>query len=57
MPMAGSAIAALIAGRADPGFLHNGPLAGLVAGCAGSDIKHLLGSLLLSHPPPHTSAN
>ncbi|MGK0231802.1 MAG: Amt family ammonium transporter [Gammaproteobacteria bacterium] len=45
MAMAGGAIAALIAGRADPGFLHNGPLAGLVAVCAGSDVMHPLGSL------------
>ncbi len=47
MAMAGGAIAALIAGRADPGFLHNGPLAGLVAVCAGSDIMHPIGSLLV----------
>ncbi len=45
MAMAGGAIAALIAGRADPGFLHNGPLAGLVAVCAGSDVMHPIGSL------------
>lgn len=47
MAMAGGAIAALIAGRADPGFLHNGPLAGLVAVCAGSDIMHPMGSLVV----------
>ncbi len=47
MAMAGGAIAALVAGRADPGFLHNGPLAGLVAVCAGSDIMHPLGSLVV----------
>ncbi|MFK7996705.1 MAG: ammonium transporter [Granulosicoccus sp.] len=47
MAMAGGAIAALIAGRADPGFLHNGPLAGLVAVCAGSDIMHPIGSLIV----------
>jgi len=34
MAMAGGTIAALVAGRNDPGFVHNGPLAGLVAGCA-----------------------
>jgi Amt family ammonium transporter len=45
MAMAGGALAALIAGRADPGFLHNGPLAGLVAVCAGSDVMHPIGSL------------
>ncbi|MFK7854189.1 MAG: ammonium transporter [Granulosicoccus sp.] len=47
MAMAGGAIAALIAGRADPGFLHNGPLAGLVAVCAGSDVMHPMGSLVV----------
>ena len=36
MAMAGGTIGALIAGRNDPGFVHNGPLAGLVAICAGS---------------------
>jgi Amt family ammonium transporter len=38
MAMAGGTVAALIAGRNDPGFVHNGPLAGLVAICAGSDV-------------------
>ena len=38
-------LAALIIGRNDPGFVHNGPLAGLVAVCAGSDIMHPCGSL------------
>jgi len=47
MAMAGGAIAALLAGRADPGFLHNGPLAGLVAVCAGSDVMHPMGSLVV----------
>jgi len=45
MAMAGGTIAALILGRNDPGFVHNGPLAGLVAVCAGSDVMHPLGSL------------
>ncbi len=45
MAMVGGIIAALIAGRNDPGFVHNGALAGLVAVCAGSDIMHPLGSL------------
>jgi ammonium transporter, Amt family len=45
MAMAGGIIAALIAGRNDPGFVHNGPLAGLVAICAGSDIMHPVGAL------------
>ncbi len=45
MAMAGGIIAALIVGKNDPGFIHNGALAGLVAVCAGSDIMHPLGSL------------
>ena len=40
MAMVGGTVAALIVGRNDPGFLHNGPLAGLVAICAGSDLMH-----------------
>jgi Amt family ammonium transporter len=45
MAMAGGTIAGLIAGRNDPGFVHNGPLAGLVAICAGSDVMHPIGAL------------
>lgn len=45
MAMVGGLLAALIVGRNDPGFVHNGPLAGLVAVCAGSDIMHPVGSL------------
>ncbi len=45
MAMAGGTIAGLIFGRNDPGFVHNGPLAGLVAICAGSDIMHPIGAL------------
>lgn len=46
MAMAGGILAALVAGKNDPGFIHNGPLAGLVAVCAGSDIMHPLGALI-----------
>lgn len=46
LAMVGGTIAALIAGRNDPGFVHNGPLAGLVAVCAGSDIMHPFGALV-----------
>src|SRR5450756_79938 len=46
MAMAGGTIAGLIAGRNDPGFAHNGPLAGLVAICAGSDVMHPIGALV-----------
>lgn len=45
MAMVGGILAALAAGRNDPGFVHNGPLAGLVAVCAGSDIMHPIGAL------------
>ena len=45
MAMAGGTIAALIVGKNDPGFAYNGPLAGLVAVCAGSDLMHPLGAL------------
>jgi len=45
MAMGGGILAALWIGRNDPGFVHNGPLAGLVAVCAGSDIMHPLGAL------------
>ncbi len=47
MAMCGGIIAALIAGRSDPGFIHNGALAGLVAVCAGSDVMHPVGSLVV----------
>ncbi len=46
MAMVGGILAALIAGKNDPGFLHNGPLAGLVAVCAGSDLMHPIGALI-----------
>jgi len=45
MAMAGGILSALVAGRNDPGFVHNGALAGLVAVCAGSDIMHPVGAL------------
>ncbi len=46
MAMVGGTLVALFAGKNDPGFVHNGPLAGLVAVCAGSDVMHPLGALL-----------
>lgn len=46
MAMVGGILAALIAGKNDPGFIHNGPLAGLVAICAGSDLMHPMGALV-----------
>ncbi len=46
MALVGGTIAALVMGKNDPGFVHNGPLAGLVAVCAGSDVMHPLGALV-----------
>ncbi|MEW5756209.1 MAG: ammonium transporter [Pseudomonadota bacterium] len=45
MAMVGGILAALAVGKNDPGFVHNGPLAGLVAVCAGSDVMHPIGAL------------
>jgi ammonium transporter, Amt family len=47
MAMVGGTLAAWIVGRNDPGFTYNGPLAGLVAVCAGSDLMHPLGALFV----------
>lgn len=46
MALVGGTLAAVLLGRNDPGFVHNGPLAGLVAVCAGSDVMHPLGALV-----------
>ncbi len=46
MAMVGGILAALVAGKNDPGFVHNGALAGLVAVCAGSDIMHPIGAFI-----------
>lgn len=46
MAMAGGILAALFVGKNDPGFIHNGPLAGLVSVCAGSDLMHPIGALI-----------
>jgi Amt family ammonium transporter len=46
MAMVGGTLAALVLGKNDPGFVHNGPLAGLVAVCAGSDLMHPFGALV-----------
>jgi ammonium transporter, Amt family len=45
MAMVGGTLVATLMGRNDPGFVHNGPLAGLVAICAGSDVMHPIGAL------------
>jgi len=47
MAMAGGTLVALVLGKNDPGFVHNGPLAGLVAVCAGSDLMHPLGAFVV----------
>ncbi len=47
MAMVGGVLAALVAGKNDPGFIHNGALAGLIAICAGCDIMHPLGAFFI----------
>jgi Amt family ammonium transporter len=47
MAMAGGTLVAVVLGRNDPGFVYNGPLAGLVAVCAGSDVMHPAGALVV----------
>ena len=47
MAMVGGILTTMWFGKNDPGFIHNGPLAGLVAVCAGSDVMHPVGSLLV----------
>jgi Amt family ammonium transporter len=47
MAMAGGTLVAVLMGRNDPGFAYNGPLAGLVAVCAGSDVMHPAGALVV----------
>jgi ammonium transporter, Amt family len=47
MAMVGGILAATLIGKNDPGFVHNGALAGLVAVCAGSDIMHPAGSFVV----------
>ncbi len=47
MAMVGGTLVALVIGRNDPGFVYNGPLAGLVAVCAGSDLMHPIGALVV----------
>ncbi len=47
MAMVGGTVIAMLLGKNDPGFIHNGPLAGLVAVCAGSDLMHPIGALIV----------
>ena len=46
LAMVGGVLAALVASKNDPGFVHNGALAGLIAVCAGSDIMHPLAAFV-----------
>ena len=45
MALVGGTLVAALLGKNDPGFVYNGPLAGLVAVCAGSDVMHPAGAL------------
>ena len=47
MAMVGGTLVAVLLGRNDPGFAHNGALAGLVSVCAGSDVMHPAGALVV----------
>ncbi len=47
LAMGGGILASLIVGKNDPGFIHNGALAGLVAVCAGSNVMHPAGSFVV----------
>ncbi len=45
--MVGGVLFALFASKNDPGFVHNGALAGLIAVCAGSDLMHPAGAFVV----------
>jgi len=45
--MVGGILAALIFSKNDPGFIHNGALAGLIAICSGSDVVHPFGACII----------
>ncbi len=47
LAMVGGVLFALLAGRNDPGFTHNGALAGLIAICSGSDIVHPIAAFFI----------
>jgi len=47
LAMVGGVLFALIFSRNDPGFIHNGALAGLIAICAGSDLVHPIGAFFI----------
>jgi ammonium transporter, Amt family len=45
--MVGGIIFALLFSKNDPGFIHNGALAGLIAICSGSDVVHPFGAFFI----------
>ncbi len=45
--MVGGILFALVFSKNDPGFVHNGALAGLIAICAGSDVVHPFGAFFI----------
>ena len=47
LAMVGGVLFAVVASKNDPGFAHNGALAGLIAICAGSDLMHPLAAFLV----------
>jgi ammonium transporter, Amt family len=47
LAMVGGVLFALVAGRNDPGFVHNGALAGLIAICAASDLVHPIAAFVI----------
>ncbi|MFK5927303.1 MAG: ammonium transporter [Desulfuromusa sp.] len=47
LAMVGGVLFALVASKNDPGFVHNGALAGLIAICAGSDLMHPIGAFFV----------
>ena len=47
LAMVGGVLFALVASKNDPGFVHNGALAGLIAICAGSDLVHPIGAFFI----------
>ena len=46
LAMVGGILASFVISKNDPGFIHNGALAGLVAVCAGSDVMHPIGAAI-----------
>ncbi len=45
--MVGGILFALVFSKNDPGFVHNGALAGLIAICSGSDVVHPFGAFFI----------